>query len=60
MRGIEQQPILGYVIILVIAVLVFIDRDLLTLLPRNTLFVGFAVIAMILYLMIRNKTSTYV
>jgi len=60
MREIEQQPILAYAIILVIAVLVFIDRDLLTLLPRNTLFVGFAVIATILYFAIRKKTSTYI
>jgi len=60
MRGIEQQPILAYAIILVIVVLVFIDRDLLKLLPRNTLFVGVAVIASILYFAIRKKTSTYV
>ena len=60
MRGIEQQPIIAYAIILVIVVLVFLDRDLLTILPRNALFVGFAFIAMILYLAIRSKTSTYV
>ena len=60
MRGIEQQPIIAYAIILVIAVLVFMDRELLKILPRNTLFVGFAVLAMILYFAIRNKTSTYI
>jgi len=60
MRGIEQQPIIAYAIILVIVVLVFLDRELLELLPRNTLFVGVAVLATILYFAIRNKTSTYV
>ena len=60
MRGIEQQPIIAYAIILVIAVLVFMDRELLKVLPKQTLFIGVAVIAAILYFRIRNKTSTYV
>jgi hypothetical protein len=60
MRGIEQQPILAYVIILIIAVLVFMDRALLNLLPRNTILIGVAVIATIIYLAIRKKTSIYI
>ena len=60
MRGIEQKPILGYVIILAIAVMVFLDRDLLTLLPRNTVFIGAAVLATVIYFAIRKKTSTYI
>lgn len=60
MRGMEPKPITAYVIILIIAVLVFMDRRLLKLLPKNTIFIGATVIATVIYLAIRKKTSTYI
>ena len=59
MRGMEPKPITAYVIILIIAVLVFMDRRL-KLLPRNTIFIGATVIATVIYLAIRKKVVTYI
>jgi len=60
MKGIEQQPIIAYAIILAIIVLTLLDQDLLNLIPRQTIIIGVIVITAILYLKIRTKTSTYV
>ena len=59
MHGMEPKPITAYVIILIIAVLVFMDRRL-KLLPRNTIFIGATVIATVIYLAIRKKVVTYI
>jgi hypothetical protein len=60
MRGIETQPIIAYAIILVIIALVFIDRDLLSLVSDQIIVIGVALIAVLLYSAIRKRTSSYV
>jgi hypothetical protein len=60
MRGIEPQPIIAYAIILVIIALVFIDRDLMSLVSGQIIVIGVALIAVLLYSAIRKRTSSYV
>jgi hypothetical protein len=60
MRRIENQPILAYLIILVIIALVFIDKELLSLMPGRIIVVGIVLIAALISLGIRKRTSQYI